>query len=120
MTSTEKVLNVPHSWEPVFTPEQKRIYRSDVAGFLADLGAVAERYGVVQIGRVLPGDEATYTAVYVARDLGTEYVTHLMYRIDDRPGGLEWAFSSGHYFHPRLEGDLEGARRAALADLAER
>lgn len=103
-----------------FTPAQKDIYRADIEGFMADLDVVLGLYNVIEVGRVSPGDASAYTGVYVLRRWAEdEYVTHLMYRIDDREQ-LIWAFSSGHYFHVRDYDSRADALAAASADLAER
>jgi hypothetical protein len=114
MTSTES--------RTEFTPAQKRAYRADIAGFMSDLDEVLIHYGVIEVGRVLPGDSASYTAVYVLRrwNEGGQYVTHMMYRIDDREGGIRWAFCSGHYFRVVEFDSRIDAINAASRDLAER
>lgn len=119
MTNTETAHRYDGSTD--FTPAQKRVYRGDVAGFLADLAEVADLYNVVEFGKVLPGDESMYTGIYVLRrwDEGDQYVTHLMYRIDDRDQTI-WAFSSGHYFRVAEFDSRVDALVAASADLAER
>lgn len=90
MTNTETM-------SPTMTDEQKRAYRADEAGFMSDLGEVTSRYGVLRVGRFIPGDHTSYAGAYVLRRVGYEYVTCLIVRRDDVPGPVVWSFQAGHY-----------------------
>lgn len=90
MTNTELVGNL--------TRQALNIYRTDEEVFLEDLRESAERYDVLRIGRFLPGGDGCYAAAYVLRRWAPgEWVTHIMIRVDDTPGEIEWTFQSGHY-----------------------
>ena len=94
--------------------------RADEVHFLLELAEVTAQFGILRIGRFVPGSPATYAGCYVLRMVNAEFVTQLVLFEDDHGlGSCRYSFHDGHYFFACADDDT-GLFAEAVADLATR
>ena len=94
--------------------------RADEVHFLLELADVTAQFGILRIGRFVPGTAIYYAGCYVLRLVHGEFVTHLVLLEDDHhEGPRKWTFHNGHYFFACADDDA-GLLAEATADLATR
>ena len=96
--------------------------RADEVHFLLELVEVTAQFGILRIGRFVPGTAVYYAGCYVLRLVNGQFVTQLALFEDDRGlGSCRFTFHCGHYFFADdADGETGQWLEVAVSDLNAR
>jgi len=94
--------------------------RADEVHFLLELAEVTARFGILRVGRFVPGSPTTYACCYVLRLVNGQFVTQLALFEDDL-SHCRFTFHCGHYFFADdADGETGQWLEVAVSDLNAR